>query len=255
MNKRVHNSSWQTLFALSIMGEMVQIQVQGFSGPIDLLLDLIDREELDITALSLAEVTDQYWQEIEGSSAQDADALADFISVGSKLLFIKSCALLPSAKPPEADLEQEIDQTAEELTALLADHKRFRDAVDLFRQLEEEGRRTFARNAPVRNVPLPPGLEGVTLDTLLSAVKEALAEVPPEPGRSGPPHRAGHGQREDGGGEVRPPARGEAAIQAAAGRVQDADGDRGAVPGDPGDDQGRGPMGGAGDAVRGHRAD
>jgi hypothetical protein len=63
---------------------------------------------------------------------------------------------------------------------MLADHKRFKDAVDLFRQLEEEGRRTFARMGPVRNVPLPPGLEGVTLDTLLSAVKQALADTPPE---------------------------------------------------------------------------
>lgn len=173
-------SSWQRLFSLAIMGEMVQIEVQGFSGPIDLLLDLIDREELDITALSLAEVTDQYWREVETNSAADPDALAEFINVGSKLLFIKSCALLPSAKPPEADLEEEIDQTAEELAAMLADHKRFKDAVDLFRQLEEEGRRTF-RTAPARNVPLPPGLEGVTLDTLLTAVKEALAETPPEP--------------------------------------------------------------------------
>jgi segregation and condensation protein A len=162
------------------MGEMVQIKVENFSGPIDLLLDLIDREELDITALSLAEVTDQYWKEIETEGTDDPDVLAEFINVGSKLLFIKSCALLPSAKPPDADLDTEIDQTAEELAAMLADHKRFKDAVDLFRQLEEEGRRTFARMAPVRNVPLPPGLEGVTLDTLLSAVKKALAEKPAE---------------------------------------------------------------------------
>ena len=161
------------------MGEMVQIQVENFSGPIDLLLDLIEKEELDVTALSLAEVTDQYWKEIETTGTDDPDVLAEFITLGSKLLFIKSCALLPSAKPPEADLE-EIDQTAEELAAMLADHKRFKDAVDLFRQLEEEGRRTFARMAPVRNVPLPPGLEGVTLDTLLSAVKKALAVTPPE---------------------------------------------------------------------------
>jgi len=51
----------------------------------------------------------------------------------------------------------------------------------MFRQLEEEGRRTYGRIAPGKGVPLPPGLEGVTLDTLLSAVKEALARKPPEP--------------------------------------------------------------------------
>jgi segregation and condensation protein A len=161
------------------MGEMVEISVQGFSGPVDLLLELIDNQQLDITALSLAEVTDQYWREIE-TAEFDADTLAEFINIGSRLLYIKSCALLPGARPPAADLNAEIDQAAEELTQMLEEHKRFKDAFDLFRQLEE-GRRTFARMTPVRNVPLPAGLEGVTLDTLLSAVKEALAAAPPEP--------------------------------------------------------------------------
>ena len=162
------------------MGEMVQIQVQGFEGPIDLLLELIDREELDITKLSLAEVTAQYWQELENNGDLDADALAEFISVGSKLMYIKSNALLPSAEPPPGDLDQRIEETAADLTAALEEHRRFRDAVDLFRQLEEEGRRTFARTAPPKNVPMPPGLEGVTLDNLLSAVKDALANRPVE---------------------------------------------------------------------------
>jgi segregation and condensation protein A len=164
------------------MSEMVEISVEGFSGPVDLLLDLIDRNELDITALSLAEVTDQYWQEIQNGDADiDPDTLAEFINFGSRLLYIKSAALLPGARQPAADLKQQIDETASELTELLEEHKRFKDAVELFRQLEEEGRRTYARTAPVKSVPLPPGLEGVTVDTLLQAVKEALARKPAEP--------------------------------------------------------------------------
>lgn len=159
---------------------MVQIAVDGFSGPIDLLLDLIDRKQLDITVLSLADVTDQYWREIE-SAAMDADTLAEFLNVGSRLLYIKSCALLVTPQPPTTDLKEQLDEAAGALTELLEEHKRFKDAVDLFRQLEEEGRRTFARAAPVKNIPLPPGLEGVTVDTLLNAVKEALASKPREP--------------------------------------------------------------------------
>lgn len=178
-HKQMPQSSWQKLFALSIMGEMVEVAVEGYSGPVDALLELIDQNQLDITALSLAEVTDQYWKGIE-SSDLEPDVLAEFINIGSRLLYIKSCALLPGAREPAADLREDIDSAAEELTHLLEEHKRFKDAFDLFRQLEEEGRRTFARTAPVRNVPLPPGLEGVTLDTLLSAVKEALANVPEE---------------------------------------------------------------------------
>ena len=171
-------------FAISIMGEMVQIKVEGFDGPVDTLLDLIDNNQLDICALSLAEVTDQYWREIE-TREMDADTLSEFINIGSRLLYIKSCALLPGARQPAADLRGEIEMATEELAALLQDHKRFKDAVDLFRQLEGEGRHTFARTAPVRNVPLPAGLEGVTLNSLLDAVKEALANAPPEKAKNG----------------------------------------------------------------------
>jgi segregation and condensation protein A len=178
--KPIDDSSWHRLFALSIMGEMVQIQVRGFEGPIDLLLDLIDKRELDVTAVSLAEVTDQYWAELESNDEIDPDTLVDFISIGSKLMYLKSSALLPGAEPPPGDLDKKIEQTAAELTLALEEHRRFRDAVELFRELEEEGRRTFARTSPPKNVPLPPGLEGVTLDNLLSAVKEALANRPAE---------------------------------------------------------------------------
>lgn len=180
-HKQLPISSWQTQFALSIMDEMVEVSVEGFSGPVDLLLELIDQNQLDVTALSLAEVTDQYWREIESNKPMDPDVLAEFIGVGSRLLYIKSCALLPGARQPAADIAEDLDAAAQELTSMLEEHKRFKEAVDLFRQLEEEGRRTFARMAPVRNVPLPPGLEGVTIDTLLAAVKDALAAAPPEP--------------------------------------------------------------------------
>lgn len=164
------------------MGEMVQITVDGFDGPVDLLLDLIDRQQLDITALSLVQVTDQYWNEIQ-SADLDADTLAEFIAVGSRLLYVKSCALLPSAKPP-VSLEQQIDETAGELTEMLEEHRRFKEAIDLFRQLEQQGHRTYSRGAPIKSIPLPPGLEGVTLDTLLESVKEALAQKPAEPGEA-----------------------------------------------------------------------
>ena len=96
-------NSLQTLLSLSIMGEMVQIKVEGFDGPVDTLLELIDNNQLDICALSLAEVTDQYWREIE-TREMDADTLSEFINIGSRLLYIKSCALLPGARQPAADL-------------------------------------------------------------------------------------------------------------------------------------------------------
>src|SRR3972149_2898311 len=82
---------------------MLELKVDGFSGPLDLLLDLIEREQLDITVLSLAQVADQYWQHVESNGGLEPDALADFILIGSRLLYIKSCALLPSASPPKEE--------------------------------------------------------------------------------------------------------------------------------------------------------
>lgn len=175
------NNSWPEAFRIAILGEMVQIAVEGFSGPIDHLLDLIDRNELDVTALSLTQIADQYWQDIESNGGMEPETLAEFIAVGSKLLYIKSCAIIPSSEPPTGDLADRIEQAAGELTAMIEEHKRFKDAVEMFRQLEEEGRRSYGRVAPGKGVPLPPGLEGVTLDTLLSAVKEALERKPAEP--------------------------------------------------------------------------
>ena len=160
--------------------EGLQIKVDGFDGPLHLLLDLIERQQLDITTLSLVQITDQYWQHLESAPQIEPDTLADFIVVGSKLLYLKSCALLPSASPPSADLRPEAEEVAGQLTQMLEEYKRFKDAADLFRQLEEQGRHTYARLAPAKGVPLPPGLQGVTLDTLLETVKEALARKPEE---------------------------------------------------------------------------
>jgi segregation and condensation protein A len=160
---------------------MLELKVDGFSGPLDLLLDLIEREQLDITALSLAQVADQYWRHVECQHELEPDALADFILVGSKLLYIKSCALLPSAAPPKEELRPDEGVVAVELARMVDEYKRFRDAAEILSDLEEKGGRTYTRLAPGKEITLPPGLQGVTVDTLMQAVREALARTPPEP--------------------------------------------------------------------------
>ncbi len=160
---------------------MLELKVDGFSGPLDLLLDLIEREQLDITELSLAQVADQYWQHVESQQELEPDALADFILIGSKLLYVKSCALLPSASPPKEELRRDEAEVAAELTRMVEEYKRFRDAAAVLGELEEKGQRTYTRLAPGKEVPLPPGLQGVTVDTLMQAVQEALSRKPSEP--------------------------------------------------------------------------
>ncbi|RLC61970.1 MAG: hypothetical protein DRI48_10120, partial [Chloroflexi bacterium] len=72
-----------------------EIRLPVFEGPLELLLHLIEREELDITTVALAQVTDQYLAYLEGLEERRARELADFLVVAAKLLLIKSLALLP----------------------------------------------------------------------------------------------------------------------------------------------------------------
>lgn len=181
MTAKLSKSISRSELHLDIMRDMVHISVDGFDGPIDLLLELIEDRNLDITTLSVAAVADQYWSTIDSVDEVDADQITDFIVFGSKLLLVKSTALLEAPKEPADDLEDRIDEASGELVELLQEHKRFRDAVDLFRELEEEGARTYSRQAPAPKVQLPPGLEGITLDALRDAVKDAIARSPEEP--------------------------------------------------------------------------
>ena len=159
---------------------MFELKLSVFEGPLDLLLDLIEREELDITAVSLAQVTDQYWAHLRSVEGQDAEALAEFIVVGARLLYIKSRALLPELRPRER--EDEKKDAGEALAQMLVEYKRFREAAGAFRDLEEQGRRAYPRlAAPSKDWLLPPGLKGVTLEGLLNIFEEALSRQPAEP--------------------------------------------------------------------------
>ncbi len=153
-----------------------QLQLTVFEGPLDLLLHLIEKEELDITAVSLVQVTDQYLTHLRSGDQIDAAALAEFIATGARLLYLKSRALLP--RPP-ADEEPEED-LAEDLVQRLREYRRFKEVAGALRELEEEGRRAYPRLAPATGVPLPTGLDGVTLDLLRDILQEALERQPEE---------------------------------------------------------------------------
>jgi len=157
---------------------MFELKLSVFQGPLDLLLHLIVREELDITTVSLAQVTDQYWAYLHPASGLDPEALAEFIAIGARLLYIKSRTLLPELRPRPR--EEEKEDAGEALALMLVEYKRFRQAAETFRDLEERGQRAYPRLAPPKGVLLPPGLKGVTLDGLLSIFQEALSRQPVE---------------------------------------------------------------------------
>src|SRR5215212_8250000 len=91
------------------LGAAYAVTLPLFQGPLDLLLQLIEKQELDITEISLVTVTDQYLQTIDQMQQVEPDALADFLVVASRLLYIKSRSLLPQPRPLEEGEEDSTD--------------------------------------------------------------------------------------------------------------------------------------------------
>lgn len=149
-----------------------------FEGPLDLLLHLIEREELDITAISLVQVTDQYLAYIEGLKHVNADMLADFLVIAARLILIKSQALLP--RPPAPPGEEEEDP-GEQLARQLREYKRFKEVAKGLAEREAARLRSFVRVASPLKSQSQVNLEGVTLEALVEAVCRALAKTPPAP--------------------------------------------------------------------------
>ena len=153
-----------------------QIELPVFTGPLDLLLHLIEREELDVTAISLVRVTEQYLEQVGELRESKIEHLIDFLMVGARLVLIKSRALLP--KPPTLPGEEEEEEDpAEALLRQLRQYKRFKQAAGWLQARREQGLRTYLRVAPPPKVEVKPDLGGVTLAGLVAALKEALARA------------------------------------------------------------------------------
>ena len=118
-----------------------QVQLDVFTGPLDLLLHLIEQQELDITAVSLAQVTDQYLVYITSSHQIAPDELTEFVTIAARLLLLKSQVLLPR---PEQKAEEEQD-VGDDLVRQLYEYKRFKQIAQLLEQRDEQGLHAYAR--------------------------------------------------------------------------------------------------------------
>jgi segregation and condensation protein A len=144
------------------------IQTDLYAGPLDLLLDLIDRAELDITRLALAQVTDQYLAYMRGLTDRDAAEVSAFLVIAARLVQIKSAALLP--RPPAVDTGIEENDPAEALAQQLLLYRRFKQLAGLIEARQTAGLRTYLRvSAPVIRADVRLDLSGVTLPDLVQA--------------------------------------------------------------------------------------
>lgn len=156
--------------------DAIRLQLPVFEGPLDLLLHLIERNELDVTAVSLLAVTEQYMEQLRRTDRINVAALADFIAVGARLLLLKSRALLPHDE--EAAVGEDDGEAADLLDAL-REYRRFKEAAEFLRD-RDRGHATYRRQATPPKVTLPTGLDTVTLDSLTELLREVLARMPEE---------------------------------------------------------------------------
>lgn len=98
-----------------------RVSTQVYSGPFDLLLQLVTRQKVDIGAISISEVAEQYLAEAERIEALDLDVASDFLLVAATLLDIKAASLVPQEAPSKSVDDEEDDEDLEELSALDGD--------------------------------------------------------------------------------------------------------------------------------------
>jgi segregation and condensation protein A len=151
-----------------------------YEGPLDLLLQLIERSELDITRLALAQVTDQYLEHLRHLQDRAVEEVSAFLVIAAKLLQIKSEALLPT--PPIRQAGEE--DPGEALALQLIAYKRYRQIADLLGQRETAGLHTYLRLAPPPKVEGTVDLTGIGLPDLVAAARSVFALVNGKPSLS-----------------------------------------------------------------------
>lgn len=153
-----------------------------FEGPLDLLLHLIEKRQMEITTISLVAVTDQYLAYLHQWEAEKLPLanMAAFVSIAARLLFIKSQSLLPQNNKEEANEEGENAVTmAEELQHHLVEYKMAKEIATILRQREEAGMQTHGRSGLLAGIEAqltwtPPTLVNMEVQSLSRAFQRLL---------------------------------------------------------------------------------
>ena len=159
------------------------VHLPVFEGPLDLLLHLIEKRQMEITTISLVAVTDQYLNYIQQWQQPDSIPLSNmaaFISIAARLLYIKSQSLLPSVSKEEMTSEMEnAAAMAEELRTHLLEYKQAKEIAGYLRVREESGLQTYGRSGLLAGIEtqlawMPPTLLGLHVDSLAAAFQRLL---------------------------------------------------------------------------------
>ena len=158
------------------------VRLPIFEGPLDLLLHLIEKRQMEITTISLVAVTDQYLAYLQQWEAEELPVanMAAFVSIAARLLFIKSQSLLPRTSRDEPTEEAEsAAEMAEELQWHLVEYKLTKEIATHLRQREASGLQTHGRSGLLAGIEAqlawtPPTLVGLEVQSLTTAFQRLL---------------------------------------------------------------------------------
>ncbi len=159
------------------VGPRLDVKTPVFEGPLELLLALVEREEVDIFQVSLSKVTDAYLVEIASREVPDPSEMAEFLWMAARLLLLKSIRLLPGETPTEE--ETDLLGWEEEVRRRLEEYRVYKEmAGELMERAQQD---SFAFPPPVRQVEAGGQEEPLEVELLLVAFNSVLARVPPRP--------------------------------------------------------------------------
>jgi segregation and condensation protein A len=157
----------------------LELDLDAFEGPFDLLLSLVLREELELRDVELAEIVIAFVAHLEAKGELDLDACGEFLILISALLELKARAMFPEEEAELAELEPE--EAAEELARRLAEYRRAKEAAQFLQQRLHERRDLFWRLGPAPLQPQPERKLAPQEPDKLAAALRALAVEPAAP--------------------------------------------------------------------------
>src|SRR5688572_4752653 len=156
-----------------------KVKFEVFEGPLDLLLYLIKKEEVDIYEVNLTQLATQFIEYIEVMRLLDLDVAGEFLVMASTLMYIKSRELLPVDLQVTPEGEDEGEDPRWELIRQLVEYKKFKDAAARLQVLEATQEEVYPRIPGRVELPTaePPGRPDVTLFDLINAVNAVLKRI------------------------------------------------------------------------------
>ena len=158
------------------MSQEYRVKLEVFEGPLDLLLYLIKKDEVDIYDISLERITAQYLEFMDAFKVLDLDIAGEFVVMAANLIYLKSRALLPvHVQPPDEEAEEEDPRW--DLIRQLVEYKKFKDAAAHLSYREIEQSNLFARMSDAADAVPERPLGEVSVFDLINAFNSVLKRI------------------------------------------------------------------------------